>query len=338
MTASGPASRRKRGREGILLNAALANDLGVKPGDTVALQVQKASGVPRETLLGRRDEQSVLARLQFPVAAVLADDAPYGRFNLNPSPAAPRNAFVPLALLQDRLDLKGRVNALLSQRLAYAGPVAELQDRAEGIPHARRLGPRPAHAAGSGGRPVPQARQEPRRQAPAERMARPGCGQLRQRGGGQQTCHHAQGGQQVLSRPSRVPESGKPATDPGAGRRRGGAGGGQETDLRAAPTLVYLANTIAANGDEIPYSIVAALDPAEKPPLGPFLPPGVESLEGRRDHPRRLEGIAAQGEARRQGDLEVLRAGRGRTAPREGGDVSPRRAGAAAGRRPTTPT
>src|SRR5262249_60168901 len=53
----------------------------------------------------------------------------------------------------------------------------------------------------------------------------------------------------------------------------------QDAGLRAAPTLVYLANTIAANGAEIPYAIVAALDPAEKPPLGPVLPPGVETLK-----------------------------------------------------------
>ena len=42
--------------------------------------------------------------------------------------------------------------------------------------------------------------------------------------------------------------------------------------------LVYLANTIAAGDKEIPYSVVAALDPSLKPPLGPFLPPGVKQL------------------------------------------------------------
>lgn len=50
--------------------------------------------------------------------------------------------------------------------------------------------------------------------------------------------------------------------------------------LRIAPTLVYLANSIVAEGKQpIPYSIVAALDPTAAPPLGPFLPPGVESLK-----------------------------------------------------------
>src|SRR5207248_119559 len=43
---------------------------------------------------------------------------------------------------------------------------------------------------------------------------------------------------------------------------------------RAAPTLVYLANTIADGNRSIPYSIVAALDPSLAAPLGPFLPDG----------------------------------------------------------------
>ena len=54
----------------------------------------------------------------------------------------------------------------------------------------------------------------------------------------------------------------------------------QDEKLRIAPALVYLANSIAAEGKQaIPYSIVAALDPAAAPPLGPFLPPGVDSIK-----------------------------------------------------------
>ncbi len=52
----------------------------------------------------------------------------------------------------------------------------------------------------------------------------------------------------------------------------------KETNLRTAPTLVYLANTIASGDKDIPYSVVAALDPNLAPPLGPFLPPGVKQL------------------------------------------------------------
>jgi putative ABC transport system permease protein len=52
----------------------------------------------------------------------------------------------------------------------------------------------------------------------------------------------------------------------------------KDTNLRAAPTLVYLANTIAVGDKEVPYSVVAALDPTLGPPLGPFLPSGVKQL------------------------------------------------------------
>ena len=57
----------------------------------------------------------------------------------------------------------------------------------------------------------------------------------------------------------------------------------EKVKLRAAPTLVYLANSIRdpTQSDPrlaIPYSIVAALDPTLEPPLGPFLPPGVKEL------------------------------------------------------------
>lgn len=39
---------------------------------------------------------------------------------------------------------------------------------------------------------------------------------------------------------------------------------------RAGETFVYLANTIAANGAEIPYSVVAGIDPQDPPPLNPL--------------------------------------------------------------------
>jgi ABC-type lipoprotein release transport system permease subunit len=53
----------------------------------------------------------------------------------------------------------------------------------------------------------------------------------------------------------------------------------EETGLRSAPTLVYLANSISDGARQIPYSVVAALDPALPSPLGPFLPAGVKELQ-----------------------------------------------------------
>src|SRR5262245_42199847 len=97
----------------VFLNAALAHDLGAKTGDPVTLHVQKVSLVPRETLLGRRDAGEVLDRITLP-AVVLSDRFAGTHFSLNPSPATPRNAFVPLPALQAALGQKGRVNTLLA--------------------------------------------------------------------------------------------------------------------------------------------------------------------------------------------------------------------------------
>jgi ABC-type antimicrobial peptide transport system permease subunit len=281
---------------GAVLSAALANELRVKPGDTIALHVQKASGVPRETLLGRRDESSVLARLEFPVKVVLADYAPGGRFSLNPSPAAPRNVFLPLPLLQERLDLKGRANALL----AAGGDVKALQGALKSqltlddwglvlhTPQSRtddlfskldkngdgrlQRGEWRGHVAGTfaaavarGGMTLPDT------PTPASPTAPSGTG-----------------GDGVISRDAAAKfyrehrnyvslESRQMMLEPAVGDAALKAA--NESGLRAAPTLVYLANTIAANGGEVPYAIVATLDPTEKPPLGPFLPPGADSLK-----------------------------------------------------------
>jgi putative ABC transport system permease protein len=43
----------------------------------------------------------------------------------------------------------------------------------------------------------------------------------------------------------------------------------EETGCDFAPTFVYLANGIAANGAEIPYSVVAAIDPTDRTALNP---------------------------------------------------------------------
>ena len=53
----------------------------------------------------------------------------------------------------------------------------------------------------------------------------------------------------------------------------------KDANLTPGPTLVYLVDTLAHGKEEAPYVVVAALDPAAPPPLGPFLPPGVSALK-----------------------------------------------------------
>src|SRR5205823_13103084 len=49
--------------------------------------------------------------------------------------------------------------------------------------------------------------------------------------------------------------------------------------VRSEPTVVYIADTLSAGNAELPYPIIAGLNPAAAAPLGPFLPPDVSELK-----------------------------------------------------------
>jgi ABC-type lipoprotein release transport system permease subunit len=202
----------------VVLNEALARDLGVQSGSVVRLHLQKATAIPHETVLGQRDANEVLDSVKLTVRAVMPEEGA-GRFNLNPSAEPARNAFVPLRKLQEILGQSGRVNALL-----VGGGAKGLQD------------------------------------------------QLRQ--------HLTLDDWGLVLREPRYPdktvrgylslESRQLLLDPAV--EQAALAAARDLGLRAAPTLVYLANTIAHGSHEIPYSVVAALDPTLPPALGRFLP------------------------------------------------------------------
>jgi ABC-type antimicrobial peptide transport system permease subunit len=259
----------------VVLNPVLARELDVRPGDQLLLRVQKSSATPRETLLGRRDAESVVAGFVLTVGPILPADAAARDFNLNPSPAAPRNAFVKLTTLADHIDARGRANALL----AVGGDAMSLQASLR------------AHLTLDDWGLVIHT-PESRTADLFHKLDRSGDGKLQRgewRGQVAESFANAIADVDgVISREAVAKfyrehrdymslESRQMLLEPAVGEAALQAA--RETGLRSAPTLVYLANTIAANGAEIPYSVVAALDPAEKPPLGPFLPPGVESLK-----------------------------------------------------------
>lgn len=73
--------------------------------------------------------------------------------------------------------------------------------------------------------------------------------------------------------------------------------------LRAEPTVIYIADTLAAGGTEIPYPVVCGLNPNAEAPLGRFLPEGVSALGDREIVLLRwpgsdLNGLAAGSEIR----------------------------------------
>jgi len=104
----------------VILNRPLADDLGAQAGDDVLVRVGRPAAISTETLLGRRDDTTLTLRLT--VDRVVPAEG-IGAFALSPRHVSPRNAWVPLAVLQGALKKPDRVNALL----VAAGPPGSTQ-------------------------------------------------------------------------------------------------------------------------------------------------------------------------------------------------------------------
>ncbi len=104
-----------------LLSPAVARDLGARAGEAVLVRVQRPSDIPLESVHGRKDDPGRTMRLT--VRAVLPPES-LGEFSLRPQQGEVRAIFVPLARLQDDLEVPGRVNALLVERRTAEADVA----------------------------------------------------------------------------------------------------------------------------------------------------------------------------------------------------------------------
>ena len=100
----GPAGR------DALLSPALARELAVADGATVLIRVQRPSDIPIESLHGRKDDLGRTIRVN--VRSVLPRES-LGEFSLQAKQGEIRAIFLPLALLQQELEITGRVNTLL---------------------------------------------------------------------------------------------------------------------------------------------------------------------------------------------------------------------------------
>jgi ABC-type antimicrobial peptide transport system permease subunit len=260
--------------DNLYLNTTLARLLDVSAGDRVSLRLQKPSAIPRETLLGRRDESAIVEECTLSVGQVLSADDPADHFSLRPDLEPPRTVFIPLALLQKRLGMTGRCNALLAG--GVRSPLKEaLRGRLQLADWGLVLR-------------TPQERVETlfrRLDTNLDGKLQPREWRDRLAASVVQSIHA--GDNPSLTRAEVEDfyrkhrnylslESTQLLLEPFVSDAALEAA--RDVPLRTAPTLVYLANTIASGDKEVPYSVVAALDPALSPPLGPFLPSGVKQL------------------------------------------------------------
>ena len=95
------------------VSTAVASRLRVVDGDAVRIGIEKISAVPRSSLLGRRSADDTTQSLTVKVFVLPADSAA-NDFALIPSPQTPLNVYVPLGLLQEKLGIPGKCNAILS--------------------------------------------------------------------------------------------------------------------------------------------------------------------------------------------------------------------------------
>lgn len=106
-----------------ILNARVAQQLEASVGDEITLWIELPSAIPRDSLLGEREEQSV--EITLTVKEVLTEKSKAGRLALLPNQQLPLDLFLSLKTLQAALDLDeikssprnpesrpGRVNSL----------------------------------------------------------------------------------------------------------------------------------------------------------------------------------------------------------------------------------
>ncbi|HEY3854338.1 MAG TPA: ABC transporter permease [Verrucomicrobiae bacterium] len=105
--------------DSVVLNAALARQLHVKPGDSVVLHVQKPSLLSLEAPISPQEDVSTGIRVK--VSSVVSDTQ-FGRFGLQANQASPMSAFLPITFLQTKVDQPAQANLLLT-----GSPMPDLQ-------------------------------------------------------------------------------------------------------------------------------------------------------------------------------------------------------------------
>jgi ABC-type lipoprotein release transport system permease subunit len=256
-------------------NVALALDVK-KLDDKINLRLVKQSNIPRESALGRRSADETAQRITAAVRGILPNGAPASDFSLAPGIQQPSNVFVNLGWLQNEIGEHGKVNVLL----ANGRSAADLQKQLRELLTLDDWG-------------LTLKTPELRADDLIRRYDENKNGRLDEREWkGRIADVIAQAADEnhdgILTREELLAyyqrrgivtlESRELFIEPAI--ERAALDVVKEMGVRASPTLVYLANSITAGGQSIPYSVVGALDPKQPSPLGPFLPSASEEAGG----------------------------------------------------------
>ncbi len=95
---------------GLFLTRSIANELGVAVGDSVLVTSSIVTALPADSALGEKSETVASVRLE--VSEIIPPEG-LARFALAPSQGEPRNAFAPLAVVQQLIQREGESNALV---------------------------------------------------------------------------------------------------------------------------------------------------------------------------------------------------------------------------------
>lgn len=97
--------------EGAALTRAVADELGVGPGDSIVVRTEAAAALPADSPLGEKADTVASTRIE--VRAVVPPRG-LARFALAPLQGEPRNVFLPLRVAQRLIGAEGRANTLVS--------------------------------------------------------------------------------------------------------------------------------------------------------------------------------------------------------------------------------
>ncbi|TVP97728.1 MAG: ABC transporter permease [Planctomycetaceae bacterium] len=99
------------GEDEILVNRAVADDLGLKVGDLVTVRLPAEQAVPADSPLGRRDSQTEgIPRLE---VVAIVENRGIGRFALQPNQVEPMTVWLNRETIAETLERDGAANALL---------------------------------------------------------------------------------------------------------------------------------------------------------------------------------------------------------------------------------